>query len=199
MAKQQETEQQRKEWNESLFKHIKELKKIKTPCIDDPKDVRRACDEYLQLCENTSTKPTVAGLSTALGVNRNILRKWISGEVTIQTADIVIEYYSIIEIFDETALKENKTNAVAGLFNMKNNFDYKDEVEIRHVDDRKPSIQEVEERLRKRQAILDAQPSAMIESKPAVIDVEPPVEEKTPATQEMIDKGLLNDDDDIPF
>ena len=201
MGKQQETDEQRQEWNKNMFAHISFIRTIKKPCIDDPKDVDRACEEYMNSCERYSVKPTIAGLSMALGVTRNILRKWISGEVSIQTADIIINYYSVIEIFDETALKENKTNAVAGLFNMKNNYGYKDEVEIKHVDERAPTLKEIEERHKKRTAIENA--GKIIDVPPREIDYtqkeEPPVEEKTPATQEMIDKGLLNDDDNIPF
>lgn len=209
MGKQQETEQERKNWNKQLFAHIRNIKRIKTPCIDDAKDVERACEEYLKQCEEDEVKPTIAGLSMALGVNRTILRKWISGEVSIQTADIIIEYYSVIEIFDETALKENKTNAVAGLFNMKNNFGYKDEVEVKHVEDRKPSMKEIEEKYRKRRDIVEAQPSGVIDyTQPQ----EPPKAEEPKKDSEIdikdvdLSKGkrldkedFVDNDDDIPF
>ena len=155
MGKQQETELERQAWNIKMFGHIRRLSSIKPPLIDDVEGVKKVCEEYFNLCEEDAVKPSIAGLAKVLGVNRTILRKWLSGEIKIQTADIILEYYSIIEIFDETAVKENKTNAVAGLFNMKNNYGYKDEVEVKHVDERKPTMKELEERYHKRVSITD--------------------------------------------
>ena len=170
----QEAEEERQIWTDNLFQHIDKIKKIKKPFVDDAVSVKRACDEYIELCHDDRVPPTVAGLSRALGVTRDTLMKWLHGEISIRTADVIMEYFSLIEIFDETALKNNKTNAVAGLFNMKNNYGYKDEVEHRIVDERKPTIQEIAEKYGKRAEIIEAQPSAVID----LTGDEPVVEEK---------------------
>lgn len=146
------------EWNRRVYAHIRDLKKIAKPNIADPKGVERACQEYFELCEKDGIKPAVSGLASALGTNREVLMKWLRGEISIQTADIIIEYFSMIEIFDETALKDNKTNAVAGLFNMKNNFGYKEEIEHKIIEDKKPTNKEIEEKYSGRQEIIDIQP-----------------------------------------
>lgn len=159
----QEAEQERIVWTTNMFQHIQHIKEIKKPSTDDPTSIERACKEYFELCEEDGVPPTVAGLARALGTNRSTLMKWLHGEISIRTADVVMEYFSLIEIFDESALKNNKTNAVAGLFNMKNNYDYKDEVEHKIIDERKPTMKEIAEKYGKRAEIIDAQPSAVID------------------------------------
>ena len=147
------------EWNRRVFSHIRSIKKIPKPNINDAKGVEKSCDEYFTLCETDGMKPSVSGLASALGTNRETLMKWLHGEIVpIQITDILNEYFSMIEIFDETALKDNKTNAVAGLFNMKNNYGYKDEVEHHVIEDKKPSNAEIEQRYREAHQIIDAQP-----------------------------------------
>ena len=151
-------EELQKEWNRSVFTHIRNIQAIKKPNANDSDGVRRACEEYFKQCEEDRMRPSVSGLALALGVNRAVLLKWLNGEITIQTADVIMEYFSLIEIFDETALKDNKTNAVAGLFNMKNNYGYKDEVEHRVIEDKKPTNKEIEQKYKERHDIVEAQP-----------------------------------------
>lgn len=172
IALQEAEEEQRKNWNKNLFQHIRKVKAIKKPSTDDAKSIERACEEYMSLCETDGVAPTIAGLARALGVNRDTLMKWLRGEISIRTADVIMEYFSLIEIFDETALKGNKTNAVAGLFNMKNNYGYKDEVEHKIVDERKPTMKEIAEKYGKRAEIIDAQPSAVLDYTQKETDVE---------------------------
>ena len=152
------TEELNKEWNKSVFRHLRRIGDIAKPHIDDPRGVQIACDKYFEICEEDGMKPTVAGLSTALGTNRDTFMKWLSGEYRVATADILVSYMSLIEVFDETALKDNKTNAVAGIFNMKNNYNYKDEVEVKQVMDKKPTNKELLEKYQKRGEIIDVQP-----------------------------------------
>jgi len=169
----QEADEELVSWTTRVFTHIKRVTKINKPCIDDADSIDRACNEYFEYCEEDGVPPTVAGLSRALGVTRDTLMKWLHGEISIKTADVVMKYFSLIEIFDETALKNNKTNAVAGLFNMKNNYGYKDEVEHKIVDERKPTIKEIAEKYGKRAEIIEAQPSGAIDyTEPEVVTVE---------------------------
>lgn len=151
-------EELQRDWNKRVFAHIRKLKAISHPSPNDSDSVKRACETYFDICEADGMKPSVSGLASALGTNRETLMKWLRGEISIQTADVIMEYFSMIEIFDETALKDNKTNAVAGLFNMKNNYGYRDEVEHRIIDDKKPSNAEIEQMYRDKHGIIDAQP-----------------------------------------
>ena len=151
-------EELKKEWNKSVFKHIRKLKEIAKPNVNDASGIAKACEKYFEICEEDGMKPSISGLASALGTERETLMKWLRGEISIQTADVIMEYFSMIEIFDETALKDNKTNAVAGVFNMKNNYNYKDEVDHRIIEDKKPTNKEIEEKYANKQEIIDAQP-----------------------------------------
>ena len=153
-----ENEELNKQWNKSVFKHLKRISSITKPHIDDREGVQIACEKYFNICEEDGMKPSVAGLSTALGTNRDTFMKWLRGEYQIATADVLSSYMSMIEVFDETALKDNKTNAVAGIFNMKNNYNYKDEVEVKQVVDKKPTNKEIEDKYAVRKEIIDVQP-----------------------------------------
>lgn len=150
-------EELKEQWNRSLLQHIKSVRAIKKPSPQFPSTIEKACEEYFDLCEDDGVKPSVAGLSVALGVSRDTLLSWVRGEVSIESADVIKTYFSLIEIFDETALKDNRTNAVSGIFMMKNNHGYKDQVEHKIVDDREISNEEIEMRYRQMHNIIEAE------------------------------------------
>ena len=122
-------EEQRKEWNRTTIAHIRKVRQIPKPSPSFPKTIESACEKYLSICEEDGIKPSVAGLGFALGVSREIFLQWVRGEISVECADVIKYYFSMLEVFDETALKDNKTNAVAGIFLGKNNYGYKDQVE----------------------------------------------------------------------
>lgn len=132
-----------KQWNVKIVQHIKRLRGLTKPSPMFPNTIREACETYLTICEEDMVKPSISGLSYALGVNRATLLKWVNGEVSVECADVVQEYFNLIEIVDETALKEGKTNAISGIFFAKNNFGYKDQVEHKIVDERDMSDEEI--------------------------------------------------------
>lgn len=151
-------EEQKREWNKVILKHIRSIQNIAKPSVQFPNTIQRACDEYFNLCEKDGIKPSVAGLSLALGTNRSTLLSWVRGEVSIESADVVKNAFNLLEVFDETSLKDNKTNAVAGIFLSKNNYDYKDQVEVKRIEDREISNEEIEMRYRKMHEIVSEQP-----------------------------------------
>lgn len=148
-------EQLRREWNKSLIIHVKKVRAIKKPTPHFPNTIRTACDTYFDLCEEDGVKPSVAGLSVALGVSRDTLLSWVRGEISLESADVVKEYFSLIEIFDETSIKDNRTNAVSGIFMMKNNHGYKDEVVTKVIDEREISNEEIERKYLKMHEIIE--------------------------------------------
>lgn len=149
-------EEQKREWNKLILQHIRKIQQIRKPSVQFPNTIQRACDEYFNLCEEDGVKPSVAGLSLALGTNRTTLLSWVRGDISIESADVVRNYFNLLEIFDETALKDNRVNALAGVFNAKNNYDYKDQVEHKIVDDREISNEEIEMRYRQMHEIVEA-------------------------------------------
>ena len=50
-----------------------------------------------------------------------------------EARDVIKEYFSMLETYDELALKEGKINAVAGIFLDKNNYGYTDGVKVEIV------------------------------------------------------------------
>ena len=160
--------EQNREWNRQVIAHTKHIRQIKKPSPAFPKTIEEACEKYLDICEEDGVKPSVSGLGFALGVSREVLLQWVRGEVSVECADVVKYYFSLLEVFDESAMKENKTNVVAGVFLAKNNYGYKDQVEHKIVDDREISDEEIEQRYRLKHEIvneIEMQPSKVSKKK----------------------------------
>ena len=161
-------EEQKIEWNKLILAHIKKLQAIPKPHVQFPTTIEKACEEYFALCQYDGVKPSVAGLSVALGTNRTTLLSWVRGEVSIESADVIQRYFNLLEVFDETALKDNRVNALAGVFNAKNNYDYKAQVEVKRIDDSGLTNEEIEKRYRLMHEIVEETPKK-IEVKEAEI------------------------------
>ena len=161
-------QEQNRAWNRNVIAHIRKLGQIEKPSPMFPTTIEEACEQYLNICEEDGVKPSVSGLAFALKTSRSVLLQWVNGEVSVECADIIRYYFSMIEVFDDTALKENKTNAVSGIFGMKNNFGYKDQVEHKIVDTKEMSDEELERKYRLRHEIVSEQPKE-IEIKEAEI------------------------------
>ncbi len=159
-------EELKKEWNRGMINHIRKVHAITKPAVQFPNSVRNACEEYFNICEADGVKPSVAGLSVALGTNEEILLQWVRGEISIESADIIKQYFSFLQVFDETALKDNQTNAVGSIFMGKQHYGYKDVVEHKIIDDREISNEEIEMRYRKIHEIVSEQPPQIEENKP---------------------------------
>lgn len=151
-------EQLKKEWNRSMLQHIRKVSRIKKPSVQFPSTIREACEEYFSICEDDGVKPSVAGLSVALGTTEDILLQWVRGEISIESADIIKEYFSYLQVFDETALKDNQTNAVGSIFMGKQHYGYKDVVEHKILDEREKSNEEIEAFYRQRLGIIEQTP-----------------------------------------
>lgn len=191
-------EELRKEWNRGVIAHIRKVSAIKKPSPHFPDTIEEACKEYFDLCQDDGIKPSVAGLSVALGVNEEILLQWVRGEVSIVSADVIKRYFSFIQVFDETALKDNQTNAVGSIFMGKQHYGYKDVVEHKIVDEREKSNEEIEAIWRKRIATINQNPKEIeiVEAK-----VEKPIEAKvnTKPSKAKKEETLKVVDDEVPF
>ena len=147
-------EEKKREWNKLMLAHIGKIRKIKKPSPQFPTTIEKACEEYFALCEADGIKPSVAGLSLALGVSREVLLSWVNGDISIECADTIKHYFSLLEVFDETALKDNRVNGLVGIFNMKNNYNYKDQVEVKNISEKEISTEEIERKYGERHAIV---------------------------------------------
>lgn len=180
-------EELKKEWNRGVISHIRKVSAIPKPSVQFPSTIEKACETYFDICEKDGIKPSVAGLSVALGVSEDILLQWVRGEVSIESADVIKRYFSFIQVFDETALKDNQSNAVGSIFMGKQHYGYKDVVEHKIVDEREKSNEEIEAIYRKRLETIDQTPK---EIEVIEAQVEKPKSSK---------KKKKKDDSGVPF
>lgn len=102
---------------------------LNLPAIDisDELQVAERVDWYFNHCAEDDMKPTVKGLSNALGIRRQTLRTWNNGEYRAATHSVLIKKaYDLMEELWEDYMLNGKVNPVSGIFLGKNHFDYKD-------------------------------------------------------------------------
>lgn len=111
------------------------------PSIDlhDEEAVAKRLDEYFALYAKYDTKPTVAGMAMALGMNRKTL--WgithdapIGGRGNYSTlpqnvTHVIKKAYILLENLWENYATNGKINPVTAIFLGKNNFGYQDKTE----------------------------------------------------------------------
>lgn len=103
------------------------------PPIDtsDIEQVKERCEWYFQRCIDDDIRPTVAGLSNALGITRQTFHRWCVGEERGKTHTAFAQRIrNIMEEMMEDYMLNGKINPVSGIFLMKNNFGYTDKSEV---------------------------------------------------------------------
>ena len=99
------------------------------PRIDtsDPRQVEDRIHWYLNHCVDNDMKPTVKGFCNALGIARNTLWAWRTGQFRPGThEEIVVRAYDLLEEMWENYMQNGKINPMAGVFLGVNNFGYRD-------------------------------------------------------------------------
>ena len=99
------------------------------PRIDtsDPKQVEERIQWYLNHCVSNDMKPTVKGFCNALGIARNTLWAWKTGQFRVGThEEIILKAYDLLEEMWENYMQNGKINPMAGVFLGVNNFGYRD-------------------------------------------------------------------------
>lgn len=99
------------------------------PRIDtsDPKQVEDRIQWYLCHCVDNDMKPTVKGFCNALGISRNALWTWKTGQFRAGThEEIILRAYDLLEEMWENYMQNGKINPMAGVFLGVNNFGYRD-------------------------------------------------------------------------
>lgn len=135
------------------------------PDIDthNAEQVRQRCIDYYSLCAQYDMKPGMAGLGLALGVTRKTLWCWVnkvdSASLPEDVRHIVTKAVAILNVQIEDYMQNGKINPASGIFLMKNNYGYVDEVKqvVEHKQLLTPETSEDE--LRKKYAesmIIDA-------------------------------------------
>lgn len=130
------------------------------PALDfnDVESVKERLHFYFTRCAEEDMKPSVAGMATALGVDRRTLWEWKTGgrrETTNGLADTIKKGYQICELLWNDYMLNGKINPASGIFIGKNYLDMKDQTDV-VVTPNNPLQNLDEESARKR--ILDALP-----------------------------------------
>lgn len=112
-------------------------KLMEMPEIDlkDPAQVAKRLGEYFSLMADNDTKPTVAGLGLALGLDRR--RLWEIRNDNLEhrslppeTVDLIKKAHKVMENLWENYMNNGKINPVTGIFMGKNQFGYQDKSEV---------------------------------------------------------------------
>ena len=85
---------------------------------------------YFSHCAESDMKPTVKGLCNALGIHRDTIHTWKTGERRAGThKEIVLKAYDMMEELWEDYMLNGKINPVSGIFLGKNLWGYADKQE----------------------------------------------------------------------
>ena len=121
--------------NADITRHNLEL--FQLPYIDPyykPEEGINRITEYLEICIKNNMKPTVEGLSTAFGVDRRTLYKWVhnidSDSLPVNFRVTLKKVYQVLNSNFTDLSINGKINPVISIFLMKNNFGYKDQNEV---------------------------------------------------------------------
>ncbi len=90
-------------------------------------EMQKAIDDYFIYCDMNEKPYTVSGLAYALGTNRQTL---INYEDKEEFVDTIKKAKARIEQFNEEMLYNKNVPTVGVIFNLKNNYDWKDKQEI---------------------------------------------------------------------
>jgi len=98
------------------------------PKIDfgDPEQVKERINWYFNHCMNHDMRPTVSGMSNALGVSRRTVWLWKNGTNRPQNFEIINQAYDQLEELWELYMMHGKVNPANAIFLGKNHFGYRD-------------------------------------------------------------------------
>ena len=116
-----------------------ELMNLSTIDLHDPVAVQERLNEFFQIMAKYDTKPTVAGMAMALGMDRRTLWAIRNDQPTggagyksalpSEVANLIKKSYLLMENLWENYMQNGKINPVSGIFLGKNNFGYQDKTE----------------------------------------------------------------------
>jgi hypothetical protein len=127
---------------------------MQQPKIDttDEKEVSKRILWYFKYCQENDMKPTLTGLSLAIGVSKKTLYRWKRGDYLsrLENQSAIDKAYAVLESLWEDYMLNGKINPVAGIFIGKNHFGYLDQTEIVHSLENRLGDKEDPEAIRQR-------------------------------------------------
>ena len=109
--------------NSKYLRHA--LATLNMPPIDisNAHQVSERIGWYFNHCADSDMKPTVNGMCNALGIHRDTLHTWRTGEYRADSHQaIVMKAYRVLEELWEDYMLNGKINPVSGIFLSKNLF-----------------------------------------------------------------------------
>lgn len=95
--------------------------------ISDPERVQTRINEYFVFCVENDRKPNMVGMANWLGVDRDTVKTWKTGEYRSSTHSAVVKKaINILEELWVDYMQNGKVNPASGIFLGKNMFGYKD-------------------------------------------------------------------------
>ena len=118
--------------NSKYTRHNLELFRLKPISLTDAEETEERTATYFEICDRNDMKPSVAGYSLALGIDRRRLWEIVSGKVVkpAGVTDVLKRAYLLLNAQMEDYMQNGKINPVAGIFLSKNAFGYTDKQEI---------------------------------------------------------------------
>lgn len=120
-----------------------EIVKLPMMDIESPTQVKNRCEKYFELTAQYEMKPSLSQLANALCISRaklyNIHNR-ILKTFPEKTAIVIDRYYNLVEGASENLAQDGKIPPVVWIFGAKNNFGYKDSVEIVATDNRSREV-----------------------------------------------------------
>lgn len=98
--------------------------------FDSPELLQDKIDEYFNYCDDNNKPYTVSGLALFLDTNRQTLVNYEKEAGYEAFFDTIKKAKARIENYLEEGMLSGKVNVVAGIFNAKNNYGWKDKQEI---------------------------------------------------------------------
>lgn len=137
---------EKEEYSNKAIDHIMEVLQVSRFIPENPRQIFEQGKKYFLICEEHTVMPTSSGLAMALGMSRKQLLAIASGELRVQYQDTYQQLWQMLEVYDETMMKQGKVNAIVGIFNQKNNHGWVDKVEVIHGQDRIENDDEIAKR-----------------------------------------------------
>ena len=106
--------------------------------LENPKEIQERINKFFGLMAEYDSKPLVAGLAQALGIDRVELWKITHGvvdqhkctQISQECKAIITEAYRALEVAFEYNFSNGNINPVTGIFLAKNHFGYTDRQEV---------------------------------------------------------------------
>lgn len=119
--------------NARYLRHSLAIWKLPPLDLDDDKAVEERVSWYFDHCAKDDMKPSVNGLAMALGVSRQTLYNWATGQRRGEKSDrvdLIKRAYDLLQLQWEEYMLNGKVNPVSGIFLGKNHFGYTDKQEV---------------------------------------------------------------------